>query len=171
MTGEAVPERVGRKPALMAAILGAVLVGQFFHTVVDRNRWPFCSNNMFNRTLPRRFPQLRIRLRDGDEWTGLRQVYGLMPLEFFRVVDIFAVILLENQDEELKDRFCRTILRRLNTRPWAAFDEVGRSERPTHPRGFTGLEVLMVTVDVADYRMADDGPLYDHQVLYRCEAD
>jgi hypothetical protein len=165
------PNPVGRRATVMAAILGAVLAGQFFHTVVDRNRWPFCSNNMFNRTLPRRFAQLRIKLRDGDEWTGLRQVYGLMPLEFFRVVDIFAAVLLENEDDELKDRFCRTVLRRLNTRPWRASDEVRRSERPTHHRGFTGLEVLMVTVDVGDYSMADDGPLYDVQVLYRCEVD
>ncbi|MEV4398201.1 hypothetical protein [Nonomuraea sp. NPDC049607] len=161
---------VGRKPAMAAAFLLAVLAGQFFHTVVDRNRWPFCSNNMFNRALPRRFPQLRIRLRDGDEWTGLRQVYGLMPLEFFRVVDIFATVLLENTDDEVKERFCRTILDRLNTRPWPNYDEVRRSERPTHPRGFTGLEVIMVSIDVGDYSMTDDGPLYDHQVLYRCEV-
>ncbi|WP_327088495.1 hypothetical protein OIE66_40300 [Nonomuraea sp. NBC_01738] len=160
----------GRKPALAAALLFGVLAVQFYYTVVDRNRWPFCSNNMFNRTLPRRFPQLRIRLRDGAEWTGLRQVYGLMPLEFFRVVDICAGVLLENEDPGVKDRFCETIVRRLNTRPWPGFDEVRRSERPVHPGGFTGLEILMVNVDVGDYRMADDAPLYDQQVLHRWEA-
>jgi hypothetical protein len=160
----------GRKPAVAAALLLSVLAVQFYHTVVDRNHWPFCSNNMFNRVLPRKFPQLRIRLRDGAEWTGLRQVYGLMPLEFFRVVDIFAGVLLENEDPEVKDRFCETVVRRLNTHPWPGFDEVRRSERPAHSDGFTGLEVVMVSVDVGDYVMADDGPLYDHQVLHRWEA-
>lgn len=157
-------------PLLAATALAGLTAAQFVHTVRDHNRWPICSNNMFNRVLPERIPQLRVRLRDGVRWTEPRQVYGLLPLEFFRVVDICAAVLLENEDREVRDRFCRRVVERLNSHPWRGFDEIARAERPTAPEGFTGLELLLVTVDTADYSRATDSPLHDQQVLHRWEA-
>ncbi|MCG7525364.1 hypothetical protein MHW47_13030 [Streptomyces sp. OfavH-34-F] len=162
---------VHRVPLLAATALAGLTVAQFVHTVRDRNRWPICSNNMFNQVLPDRVPQLRVRLRDGTRWTEPRQVYGLLPLEFFRVVDICAAVLMENEDERVRDAFCRRVVERLNTRPWKGFDEVAPSERPAAPEGFTGLELLLVTVDTADYSRATDSPLHDHRTLHRWEAD
>lgn len=158
----------------LALLTGAVLAGltatQFVHTVRDRNRWPICSNNMFNRPLPQRVEQLRVRLKDGTRWTEPRSVYGLLPLEFFRVVDICDAVLVDNEDPEVRDRFCRRVVERLNTRPWRGFDEISASERAGDPRGFTGLELLVVTVDLADYCRATDSPLHDIDVLHRWEA-
>ncbi|QMU75411.1 hypothetical protein GXW83_06260 [Streptacidiphilus sp. PB12-B1b] len=171
MSGGPRSTAVHRAPLLAAAVLGGLTAAQFVHTVRDRNRWPICSNNMFNRVMPDRLPQLRVRLRDGDRWTEPRSVYGLLPLEFFRVVDICAAVLLENEDTEVRDRFCRRVVQRLNARPWKGFDEVAGSERPTSARGFTGLEMLLVTVDLADYSRSTDSPLHDRQVLHRWETD
>lgn len=171
MTENSSSAAIHRAPLLAAAALGVLTMVQFVHTVRDRNRWPFCSNNMFNRVLPDRLPQLRVRLRDGDQWTEPRSVYGLLPLEFFRVVDICAAVLMENEDRQVRDRFCLRVVQRLNSSPWRGFDEVSDSERPTAPNGFTGLELLLVTVDLADYSRSTDSPLHDQQVLHRWEAD
>ncbi|MFH0244581.1 hypothetical protein ACGRHY_19700 [Streptomyces sp. HK10] len=162
---------VRRAAQLAAVALAGLTAVQFAHTVRDRNRWPVCSNNMFNQVLPERLPQLRVRLRDGERWGGLRPVYGLLPLEFFRVVDICVNVLVENEDREVRDRFCRRVVERLNSRPWRAFDEVHASERPIDPRGFTGLEMLVVSVDIADYSRADDAPLHEQRTLHRWEVD
>ncbi|MFE5732533.1 hypothetical protein ACFQ7A_16705 [Streptomyces sp. NPDC056528] len=168
MTGRRFP--VHPLPLLGGALLAGLTAAQFLHTVRDRNRWPICSNNMFNRPLPRHVEQLRVRLKDGDRWTQPRSVYGLMPLEFFRVVDICVAVLIDNEDRDVRDRFCRRVVERLNAHPWKAFDEVSASERPEDPRGFTGLELLSVSVDLQDYCRATDSPLYDVDVLHRWET-
>lgn len=157
-------------PVLAAVLLAGLTAVQFAHTVRDRNRWPICSANMFNRPLPQRVEQLRVRLKDGAEWTEPRSVYGLLPLEFFRVVDICVAVLIDNEDLEVRDRFCRRVVDRLNSRPWKAFDEISASERPTDPSGFCGLELLSVSVDLADYTRATDSPLHDLEVLHRWES-
>lgn len=159
-----------RAPVAAAALFAGLLSVQVWHTVRDRNRWPICSNNMFNRVLPERIPQLRVRLRDGDVWTDPRSVYGLLPLEFFRVVDILDAVLVDNKDHVVRDRFCARVIDRLNTRPWNSFDEVHASERPTSSRGFTGIEILLVIVDVSDYSSTVDGPFHGCRVLHRLEV-
>jgi hypothetical protein len=154
----------GQRLALLG--FGAFVTVQLTLTALDRNVWPFCSYNLFNRVLPHRIPQPRVRLLEGDHASKLLPVHGMMPLEFFRVVRIFGMIYRDSSDEELKRRFSERLLRRLNTEPWGAFDEVKASYRPSTPDGFSGFEVHEVQIDVRDYDVDRDGPLHGRRVLY-----
>ncbi|MFI7210900.1 hypothetical protein [Micromonospora maritima] len=168
MSGSAPVRRGWRtlSEALLVTAGAGYLGAQLWHTWKDRNRWPLCSYNMFNRTLPSRFPQPRVTLHDPAGSQELLPVYGLLPLEFFRVVSIMAEVFLVNQDEAIKHRFAERVLRRLNTRPWAAFDEVHASHRPLGPAGFHGLDLYAVTLDLDDYDPRVDRPLHQPELLF-----
>jgi hypothetical protein len=125
---------------------------------------------MFNRDFPERLPQPRVRLQDGDGPTVLLPVYGMMPLEFFRVVPIFGAIFLDNADEGVKARFARRVLDRMNDHPWRAFDEVRASYRPRSGR-FTGLDVYEVWADLAEFDSRADGPWQDERLLYSYRSE
>ncbi|WP_188188817.1 hypothetical protein [Nonomuraea sp. SYSU D8015] len=140
---------------------------QAAHTWTDRNRWPLCSYNMFNRCLPERFAQPRVTLYDEFRSYPMLPVYGLLPLEFFRVVAICGAVYL-GDDDDLKDQFTASVLKGLNDAPWQAFDEVKASYRAESPRGFTGMDVFETWIDLADYDPRAGGPLHDTKLLYSC---
>lgn len=149
---------------LLAGVTG-YLAAQMVCTWRDRNRWPLCSYNMFNRRLPARLAQPRVVLYDGSGAGPAQPVYGMMPLEFFRVVQIFGEVFLANDDDALKDRFAARVIGRLNTSPWRGFDEVRASYRPRSGR-FTGFDLLEVWIDTADFDPRAGEPLYDTRLLY-----
>lgn len=151
---------------LFVAVASAYLLGQVFHTWTRRNRWPFCTYDMFSYPLDTRFPQPRVQLRDELGTTDVMSVYGLLPVEFFRAVAIIDDVFYECEDTELKDRFAERMLCRLNERPWRAFDEVRASIRPRTARGWMGLRLLDVVIDMDDYRPSDDEPLHEVQPFY-----
>lgn len=145
-----------RHLVLPAAVLGA----QLAHTVLDRNRWPFCSNNMFNRALPRRFEQFRVRLRDDEGWTGLLDVYGLLPLEFFRIVETFdQVYVAPRVSQETRRRFTRELLSEMNENPWRRFDEIHPPPVPRSGR-WLDLKAYVVWVDLDDFDAEVGAPLH-----------
>lgn len=158
----------GRGGFAEAGLLAGALVyfgAQLAHTWRDRNRWPLCSYNMFNRCLPARLAQPRVALHDGSGTGPLQPVYGMMPLEFFRVVRIFAEMFLGNDDEAVQQRFAARVVDRLNREPWEAFDEVRRSYRPRSGQ-ITGFDLYEVWIDMADFDPAEGGPLHDTKLLF-----
>ncbi len=138
--------------AIRAAAVGAAGLGYLaahaLATVRDTRRWPVSPYNMFNRTLPERFPQPRCTLLDGDRWTSLLPVYGLMPLDFFRTVGIMRSVYLECRDPDVQAEFTRLLLAELNERPWRAFDEIRAPHRPSGPEGFRDLQVWEVWIEL-----------------------
>lgn len=163
---------VTRGEGLLTAATCAYLLAQIGHTWRRRNRWPLCSYDMFSYPLAARFPQPRVQLCDDEGSTALMPVYGLLPVEFFRAVAIIDDVFYECQDASLKERFAESIVHRLNTRPWRAFDEVRASVRPRTARGWTGFRLVDVMIDLDDYRPPDDQPLHEVQSFfsYRWQA-
>lgn len=155
--------------ALECVVLTATvgyLAKQVWHTLRRRNAWPFCSYDMFSYPLGTRIPQPRVELRDELGTTDPLPVYGLLPVEFFRAVAIIGGVFYADTDDQAKDRFAAGMLRRLNERPWPAFDERHASIRPRTAQGWTGMRLLGVTIDLADYRPSDDKPLHDVKTFY-----
>ena len=155
-----------RGEALLVAATAAYLANQVRHTWRRRNAWPFCSYDMFSYPLGARFPQPRVQLADMLGTTDPLPVYGLLPVEFFRAVAIVDDVFYEPSDTELQDRFAARMLRRLNQRPWHGFDERRASIRPRTSQGWTGLRLLDVTIDLADYSPAGDQPLHEVSTFY-----
>lgn len=158
--------RNARADGMVLALTAVYLLNQVRHTWQRRKRWPFCSYDMFSYPLGTRFPQPRVQLLDDIGATEPMPVYGLLPVEFFRTVAILDEIFYECSDEALQDRFADRLLWRLNERPWRGFDEVRASVRPRTLTGWTGLRLLDVVIDLADYDAEIDGPLHDVQPFY-----
>lgn len=142
---------VPRSGLLGRAILAgtsAYLVGQVAHTVANTNRWPFCTFNMFAYHKRDRALQMRVRLlTDDGEAVGPTDPWSLLPLEFFRVVSVLERVFHAQDDTEIRDRFCRQALERLNRRGWPGRDEVKASFRAGPGRRFVALELYFVEVD------------------------
>lgn len=154
--------RIGE--SLLGIGWAGLFAAQLVHTWRNENRWPLCSYNMFNRTLPERFPQPRVTLHDDSGMRELLPVYGLLPVEFFRAVAICGAVYLENEDDQIKRRFSAAVVDRLNEHPWADFDEVRASHRPCGQ--FHGLDFYVVWMDLSDYDPDGDAPLHDAQLVY-----
>lgn len=142
---------VPRAKLLSRAILAgtsAYLVGQVVHTVLNTNRWPFCTFNMFAYHKRDQALQMRVRLfTDDGEAIGPTDPWSLLPLEFFRVVSVLERVFHAQDDIEVRDRFCRQALERLNRRSRRAWDEVKASFRPGPGRRFVAMELYFVEVD------------------------
>jgi hypothetical protein len=141
-----------RRRALLLFLLAAFFAVQLAHTVADRNTWPFCSYNVFSFLPPLRLPVPRAVLHQDD---GAEQVVPLgrvVPLEFFRARQVLLNVLMRGDDPLQGERVAAALLRRLNEAPWPAFDETLASARPAPGRRFVGLDLVLYTVDTADYR-------------------
>src|SRR5262245_20893451 len=80
---------------------------QMWHTIRDKNRWPFCSYNMFSYFMSDHQTQPRVRLiTDNGLTRGPMVPWGLMPVEFFRVEKILRQVLVSNEDVEVRNAFC-----------------------------------------------------------------
>ncbi|MEW2577311.1 hypothetical protein [Streptomyces syringium] len=160
--------RTRHLPAVILGTATAYLGAQLWHTVRDRNRWPFCAYNMFNYRVPEAWEQLRIVLHDDrGRTTGPLDPWGLLPVEFFRVVSILESVLITNQDEPLKEEFCVRTLNRLNTAPWPDFDEVRASVALPDGRPFVALEVYLVEVDAVRCDPRDRASVLSARLLHR----
>ncbi|MEU1308346.1 hypothetical protein ABZ419_05530 [Streptomyces cinnamoneus] len=160
--------RTRHLPAVILGTATAYLGAQLWHTVRDRNRWPFCAYNMFNYRVPETWEQLRIVLYDDrGRTTGPQDPWGLLPVEFFRVVSILESVLIGNQDEKLKEEFCERTLHRLNTARWPDFDEVRASAALPDGRPFAALEVYLVEVDAVRCDPRDRASVLSAGLLHR----
>lgn len=154
-----------------AAVLGATAVlaaVQMWQTIRNRNDWPFCAYNMFNYRVPARWEQLRVALYDdAGNRTGPIDPWGLLPLEFFRVVSLLDVVFLRGRDAALQTEFCERTLHRLNTTRWRDFDEVRGSVRSPSGRPFAALELYLVDVDQKQCDPTDRASVLAARLVHR----
>lgn len=113
----------------------------------DKNRWPLCTYSLFNYRLPEKMPQFRVRLLTAEgSAEGPVDPWGLLPLDFFRVISILERIFLVNDDVAIRDQWCGIVMHQLNTAPWRGRDEVRAAIRPPVTEHFTALELYLVEV-------------------------
>ncbi|SDT83353.1 hypothetical protein SAMN05216371_8174 [Streptomyces sp. TLI_053] len=134
--------------ALAAALTGHLAL-QLFHTLTDRNTWPYCSYNMFSFHAKGVQTRWHVKLvTDGGLVLGPVSAWGLLPLEFFRVDAIIKKVFLQNVDPDLRTSFCESVLVRLNTRPWRGWDEVKRPPVPPAGQRIVAMELCTVELDL-----------------------
>lgn len=152
LSGERAYAMSARRRALLLALLALLFGAQLAHTVADRNTWPLCSYNVFSYLPPARLSVPRAVLHQDDGATQVVALGKLVPLEFFRARQVILDVLVRGDDPLQGERVASALLRRLNERPWPAFDETLASARPAPGRRFVGLDLVLYVVDTADYR-------------------
>lgn len=152
-------------------VTGATLVTlgtQAWHVVRDRNRWPLCTFNLFNYHLSDEYPQARVRLVTVEgSVVGPADPWGLLPLDFFRVVSIIERVFFTNEDVSVRERWCAAVLRGLNDAPWPSWDEVRGSLRPPAGERFAALELYLVQVDFVRCDPGDRSAVLRAELLHR----
>lgn len=137
----------GARLSALAIGLTGHLCLQMAHTLADRNTWPYCSYNMFSFQAKDVQGQRRVRLvTDRGAALGPAAVWGLLPLEFFRVDRIVKKLFVEEDDHGRRDEFCAAVLERLNNRPWRRWDEVKPSLSPPPGHRIVAMELYHVEV-------------------------
>ncbi|MCM1946604.1 hypothetical protein NC315_14635 [Streptomyces sp. G2] len=164
-----------RAKLLSRAILAgtsAYLAGQVVHTVLNTNRWPFCTFNMFAYHKRDQALQMRVRLVTDDGGTvGPTDPWSLLPLEFFRVVSVLERVFYAQDDIEVRDRFCRQTLERLNRRGWRAWDEVKASFSAGPGRRFVAMELYFVEVDFRTCSPFDRTSVTSAELVHRYDPE
>jgi hypothetical protein len=152
---------------MLTAGCGIFLGMQLGCTLHNRNRWPFCSYNMFAYDPEETYEALRVQLiDDSGEKTLVLDPWGLLPLDFFRVISALIEIYVVGEDEERKHAFGEATLAGLNGRPWSAFDEVRPQLRPPPGRRFVGFDLLYVHVDASSCDPVDRSSCVKQSVIY-----
>ncbi|NML48990.1 hypothetical protein HHL19_01235 [Streptomyces sp. R302] len=166
---------VPRAKLLSRAILAGTsvyLAGQVVHTVLNTNRWPFCTFNMFAYHKRDQALQMRVRLfTDDGEAVGPTDPWSLLPLEFFRVVSVLERVFHAQDDVEVRDRFCRQALERLNRRGWRAWDEVKASFSAGPGRRFVAMELYFVEVDFRTCSPYDRTEVTSAELVHRYDPE
>jgi len=182
------------KPSLrwwvIAGSAAFYLALQLWHAIKDVNRWPICTYNLFNYHLDDTFPQARVRLiTDRGNVVGPTDPWGLLPLDFFRVVSVLERMFFAEPEtvdgrdagpdpdgaarvrNELRDRWCATVLRGLNDVAWSAFDEVRVPLRPPAGERFTAFELYLVQVDFSRFDPNDRSQVVSANLIHRYDPD
>jgi hypothetical protein len=98
--------------------------------------------------------------------TGIVQsaeAWETLPVEFFRAYDMVDLI-YAGKDDDKKQAFSKSLLRRLNHEPWGRFDEVYPAARPPTASAFVGLEVFEQTYEAAYGSATGLRPVAQHVV-------
>ncbi|MFD0563923.1 hypothetical protein ACFQ2M_19345 [Kitasatospora saccharophila] len=112
--------------------------------------------------------QLRVRLITGDgQQVGPADPWGLLPMEFFRVVSTLERIFFTEQDHAAREEFCREVLARLNDRPWRGWDEVKAALAPPAGQRFAAMELYLVEVDFDQCDPSDRTYVVSAELLHR----
>ncbi len=159
-----------RSSTLTWAATAGVLARNAVATVRNRNRWPFCSYNMFYGVVPPEYPQLRGMIHWADP-SGSRppdvvDVRGLLPFEFFRTVSLLEHVYVGPGTEADKEACARAICTGLNQRPWGPRDEVVPSIRRPHDPDVAGIDILLMRTAVDRLWDEQVEELYRYQLLY-----
>ena len=120
---------------------------QLLHSLADTNTWPFCSYNMFNKTVPCETQRLMVRLHCKGCDSELQEVWGMLPLEFFRVTAITHRVYFDG-DEPTKRMYSQRLCEYLRTVQWSGFDETYASLRCPDGRTLTGFDIVLVDVQL-----------------------
>ncbi|MFG2357838.1 hypothetical protein [Streptomyces sp. NPDC048521] len=162
--------RAGITPQWAAVVASGLLyLGmQVGHTVRNSNRWPWCSYNMFSYRSRDRAYQARVRLfTDRSTVVGPADPWGLLPLEFFRVVSLVDDVFIEMREQGRQEQFCRSVIELLNTSSWSRFDERRASFTPPPGERFVAIEVYLVVVDFRVCDPQDRTDVVSAELLHR----
>ena len=135
---------------------------------MDRNRWPFCTYNMFNYRLGVSATQLRVLLATDQGYLyGPDDPWGLLPIESFRIDAILRQVFCHDVPPGVRDEFCEQILERLNKGAWRQWDEVrGSFYRPVSHK-FAAIAVYLVEVDFRHNNPVDRADVIWAECLHR----
>lgn len=138
---------LGTTARLLLAATISVCAVQLGCTVLDRNAWPLCSYNMFNRVPIVPTPYLGVVLIENDGTRTEVLPGATIPVEFFRASDVLLEA-YQGRDRSKQAAFSGTVLDRLNVQPWGAFDETMAAATPRSGSAFIGLELHARWLDV-----------------------
>lgn len=97
---------------------------QIWCTATNKNRFPFCTYNMFSKTYYGKYAQYEVlfinTLKDDSVFVP---AYKVLPIEFFRVNSIMDNI-YANDNSKRQDNFSKLIIETLKNKPWIHFDEI-----------------------------------------------
>lgn len=160
------------KPVFVLWGTSTYLAVQMWHTLRKKNAWPFCAYDMFNYYVLERRYQLRIALYDArGRVTGPLDPWGVLPLEFFRVVSILEMVYFSNQKDEVKKDFSERTLRRANRTSWEDFDEVRAVVRSASGAPFVAFDLYLVEVDSERCDPVDRASVLSTELVYRHDPD
>ncbi|MFF4139491.1 hypothetical protein ACFY1B_50925 [Streptomyces mirabilis] len=157
-------------PAAAAVLAGGLLyLGlQVTSTVRNTNRWPWCTYNMFSYRSRDRPLQARVRLlTDRGTAVGPADPWGLLPLEFFRVVSLIDDVFIELRERGRQEAFCRAVLDLLNRTSWSRYDERRASFAAPPGERFVAVEVFLVSVDLRICDPYDRTDVVSVELLHR----
>ncbi|MFE2647429.1 hypothetical protein ACFXDO_33460 [Streptomyces nigra] len=112
--------------------------------------------------------QARVRLlTDRGTEIGPTDPWGLLPLEFFRVVSLVDDVFIEHPENNRQESFCRSALDLLNSSSWTHFDERRASFVPPAGERFVALEIYLVVVDFRHCDPQDRTQVVSVELAYR----
>lgn len=147
-------------PSLRTTFLGGTILGATA-TLLNRNFWPISSYNMFNDAFSDGVARFEVDLLTFGGWEGGWHPANLFPVPFFRAVEVFERVYLDDEFGADRRLFSLRVLQRLNEKPWNGFNEVRPAARPS---GWAeGIRVRVV-------HRAVDGTVTE-QIVYECQLD
>ena len=128
---------------------------------------------MFAHDLPNPVQRIICIVHDNK---GIQQTvfpYAILPVEFFRAQRMLIPVFLTGNDEEKQAAFSKSILDRLNNRPWTGIDEIESPVRPSKGAIFTGLTLQLRSYDFRQFEptLGLDSALEEAITFFECEFD
>ena len=102
---------------------------QILCTITNKNRYPFCTYNMFSKTYNGKYAQYEVYLTNTTKHKSfLCPAYKIIPIEFFRVNSVMDNI-YNYDNKEQQEQLSKIILNTLNKTSWYHFDEIYSSPK------------------------------------------
>jgi hypothetical protein len=149
----------------------AFMAGQFVHTLMNRNWWPFASFNMFSFSCPdtpRR--RLAILVTASGECVGPIPAWRLLPLEYFRVDALMKECFQGARSTQRRAAVASHVLQRVNAGTWRAWDEIKESPPPA-ASPYVGVEFHLVHVDLDSCDLSNSQDILSRELLYRFDPE
>jgi hypothetical protein len=146
-----------------ALILGALafFAVQLACTLRNQNAWPFCTYNMFSRLAPLDMDTLIAQLRLANGETREVNAWEVIPLEFFRAINLVQRVYLRDTSRAVRDGLAGFLVRALNTHPQRNFDQTYAAPELSAP--VVGLSLLRRRLDLRD---PENPRVQEEQLLY-----
>jgi len=138
--------------------------------------WPFCPYDMFAFPGDYNLTQIKVVLKDKNNHNTEVFPGNTIPIEFFRANTIYMKIYGCGSDtmltkwfgtgevETTKQLFSKSILKRLNSKPWKKYDEIFESAQSETP--FKSMRVILSRTDFKKYEYGQQLKPYFEETLY-----
>lgn len=125
-------------------VFAALFFGvQLAHTCFRTNNWPFCSYSLFSFRPGLAVSTLRVIFHGADGSTQTGRAGQLVPLEFFRAQQVLYDVYVRSDDRVRATAVAHVLLDRLNSAPWAGFDETLAAARQPSGVQFVGFDIIL----------------------------